>query len=132
VHQQHADPRIGLVAVGFSPPEALSRLAEYLGWQAPFLADEQRAVYSLLGLGRASARRVYSPGTLGAYAKAAARGQRLARPVEDTRQLGGDGVLRDGVLVRRWRPQSPDDRADPATLLAEAAELLTAGGGSTG
>jgi hypothetical protein len=124
VHKQHDDPRVGLVAVGFSPPEALAELAEYLGWQAPFLADEQRTVYELLGLGRSSSRRVYSPGTLRTYAKAAARGQRPSRPVEDTRQLGGDGVLRDGVLVRRWRPKSPDDRIEVAALLAEATGLL--------
>jgi hypothetical protein len=126
VHKQHDDPRVGLAAVGFSPPQALAELAEYLGWQAPFLADEQRLVYRLLGLGRASARRVYSPGTLGTYAKAIARGRRPSRPVEDTRQLGGDGILVDGVLTRRWRPASPDDRIEPARLLAEATEQLPA------
>jgi hypothetical protein len=126
VHQHHTDARVGLAAVGFSPPDALAELAGYLGWQAPFLADEHRAVYDLLELGRAPARRVYSPGTLAVYAKAIARGKRLTRPVEDTRQLGGDGILADGVLVRRWRPASPDDRIDPTTLLTEATELLTA------
>jgi hypothetical protein len=45
--------------------------------------------------------------------------------VEDTRQLGGDGIPHEGVLVRRWRPASPDDRVEPATLLAEAGGLCT-------
>jgi hypothetical protein len=125
VQRRHTDPRIGLAAVGFSPPEALAELAEHLDWRAPFLADQQRTLYRLLGLGRAGARQVYSPGTLGVYARALARGQRLSRPVEDTRQLGGDGILADGVLVRRWRPQSPDDRVDAAVLLTEAAGLAT-------
>jgi hypothetical protein len=123
VARRHTDPRIGLAAVGFSPPEALAELAEYLDWHAPFLADEQRAVYGLLGLGRAAARRVYSPGTLGVYARAIAAGRRPSRPVENTRQLGGDGILRGGLLVRRWRPASPDDRVEPALLLAAAGKL---------
>ncbi len=118
---------VSLPAAGISPPEALAEVAEHLGWQAPFLADEQRLVYRLLGLGRAPARQVYSPGTLGIYAKAAAHGNRPSRPVEDTRQLGGDGLLADGVLIRRWRPASPDDRIDPAALVTEATELLAAG-----
>jgi hypothetical protein len=40
---------------------------------------------------------VYSPGTLATYAAALARGRRLARPVEDTRQLGADAIMIDGV-----------------------------------
>jgi hypothetical protein len=123
VARRHAEARVGLAAVGFSPAEALAPLAGYLGWQAPFLVDERRAVYGLLGLGRAGARQVYSPGTLAIYARALARGARPSRPAEDTRQLGGDGILRDGVLLARWRPASPDDRVEPAVLLTEAAEL---------
>jgi hypothetical protein len=123
VQQQHEDPRIGLVAVGFSPPGPLAEVAEHLDWRSRFLSDESRVCYEALGLARADLRHVYSPGTVAFYAKAILRGERMPSPVEDTRQLGGDGILRDGVLVRRWRPASPDDRVAPALLLGTAAEL---------
>lgn len=124
MHQQRADPRIGLTAVGFSPPEALAELAGHLDWPHPFLSDEHRTMYVALGLGRAALHRVYSPGTLAYYARAMLRGEHLTRSVEDTRQLGGDAVVRDGVIVRRWRPRSPDDRVAPAALLTAAARHL--------
>ncbi|MGH3621156.1 MAG: peroxiredoxin-like family protein [Sciscionella sp.] len=124
MHQQHTNPRIGLIAIGFSPPEALAELAQHLSWAHPFLSDEHRSLYAALGLGRAALHHVYSPGTLAYYARATLRGEHLARPVEDTRQLGGDAVVKDGVIVRRWRPRSPDDRVAPAALIAAAARHL--------
>ena len=111
---------IGLIACGFSPPDALAALADHLGWPGPFLADEDRELYGLLGMRRASLWQVYSPGTLARYAVAAARGQRLPQPVEDVRQMGGDALLRDGTVVRRWLPRTPDDRVLPARLLRAA------------
>ncbi len=108
---------IGLIACGFSPPVALAALADHLSWPGLFLADEQRRLYGLLGLRRARLWQVYSPGTLARYAVAAARGHHLPRPVEDTRQMGGDALLRDGIVVRRWLPRTPDDRIRPARLL---------------
>jgi hypothetical protein len=107
----------GLIACGFSPPAALAALADHLSWPGLFLADEQRQLYGLLGMRRASLWQVYSPGTLARYAVAAAHGRHLPRPVEDTRQLGGDALLRDGIVVRRWLPRTPDDRIRPARLL---------------
>ncbi|HEX6405377.1 MAG TPA: AhpC/TSA family protein [Pseudonocardiaceae bacterium] len=115
---------VGLVACGFSPPAALAALAEYLRWPGLFLADEQRRLHALLGMRRASLWQVYSPGTLARYALAAAGGHRLwppqPRPVEDTRQMGGDALVHDGIVVRRWLPRTPDDRAHPARLLHAA------------
>jgi hypothetical protein len=111
---------IGLVAVGFSPPEALAALAGHLGLTGPILSDEQRVLYRLLALRRAPLWRVYSPGTLALYRRARRRGVPLHVPVEDTRQLGGDALVRDGVVVRRWTPRSPDDRVDPARLVTAA------------
>ncbi|MGH3695545.1 MAG: AhpC/TSA family protein [Pseudonocardiaceae bacterium] len=108
---------IGLIACGFSPPDALAALADHLGWPGLFLSDEQRRLYSLLGMRRARLWQVYSPGTLTRYAIAAARGHRMPKPVEDIRQMGGDALLRDGIVVRRWLPRTPDDRARPAHLL---------------
>lgn len=124
----NSDPRIGLVAVGFSPPDALAPLAGHLDWRHPFLSDEQRTVYRALDLGRAGLGRVYSPRTLATYARARLRGTRLARPVEDTRQLGGDAIIRDGTVVARWRPRTPEDRV-PATDLQRAAVRYLPGTG---
>ena len=109
------------VAVGFSPPEALAPLVAYLGWEGRFLADTERRLYRGLGLGRAPWWRVYSPGTLGIYGRAIRRGYRGEAPAEDTRQLGGDALVRDGTAVVRWNPRSPDDRID-AGVLARATE----------
>lgn len=120
----HDNPEIGLVALGFSPADRLAALARHLGWTEAFLTDPQRACYARLGLGRAPLWQVYSAGTLLRYARAARSGQKLARPVEDTRQMGGDAIIRDGRVVRRWLPRSPDDRVSVAELLAAAAGYL--------
>jgi hypothetical protein len=109
-----------MITVGFSPPEPLAALAEHVGLTGPILSDEQRVLYRLLDLCRAPLWRVYSPGTLAFYREAKRRGLRLRAPVEDTRQLGGDALVRDGVIVHRWAPRSPDDRVDPARLVAAA------------
>lgn len=117
------DPATGLVAAGFSPPEALARLADHLAWAGLFLSDVGRGLYELLGLVRAPLWRVYSPGTLAHYAVALARGQHLSRPVEDTRQMGGDAVAVDGVVRVRWRSRSPDDRVSADEVARTAARL---------
>lgn len=115
--QDHlADTGIPLLTIGFSPPAALAALAEYLGLTGLILADEQRVLYRLLGLRRAPLWQIYSPGTLAYYATARARGRRLHRPVEDTRQLGGDALAANGMIIRRWRPRTPDDRVTPQHL----------------
>ncbi|WP_219420201.1 hypothetical protein [Pseudonocardia nigra] len=87
------------------------------------LSDPDRDLYRLLGLGRAPVWQVYSPGTLLHYTRAVARGRRLQKPVEDTRQLGGDALVVDGVVRRIWRPRTPDDRADPRVIAAAARSL---------
>lgn len=110
------------VAVGFSPADALAALAEQLEWPWPFLSDTDRVLYRRLGLKRAPLRAVLNPGTLNVYRRAAARGVPLKRPVEDARQLGGDAIVRDGTVVRVFRPASPDDRAPATALLTALAE----------
>jgi len=117
--------RIGfeLVAVGFSPPEALASLAEHLGWTAPFASDERRQLYHRLGLGRAAAKQVFTPGTRAVYAAAVERGVALERPVEDVRQLGGDALAVAGLARLIFRPASPDDRPSVDELLRGARSL---------
>lgn len=114
------------VAVGFSPPDALAALADELAWPWPFLSDTDRVLYARLGLERAPRRAVYNPRTLDIYRKAEARGVTLRRPVEDARQLGGDAVVKDGRVVRVFRPAGPDDRAPVAELLTAVSEAAAA------
>ncbi len=123
MQQLHRNPTVGLLAVGFSPPEGLARLAEHLDWRAPFLADEQRHLYRRLDLPRARLLQAYSLGTLTRYARAITRGRTIRLPVEDTRQLGGDAVIQDGVVRRLWRPSTPDDRIEPRVLLTASADV---------
>jgi hypothetical protein len=106
------------IAVGFSPKDALAQLGRYLDWPWPFLADEHRAVYTRVGAGRAGLRHVYNAATLRRYAAAAARWARIRMPVEDTRQLGADALIRDGRAVWLYVERSPDDRP-PAGLLVD-------------
>jgi hypothetical protein len=115
-----ADARIGLMAVGFSPPGPLAAITRHLGWTGLVLTDPHRVLYRRLGIGRAPLWRVYSPGTLATYAAALARGRRLARPVEDTRQLGADAIMIDGVVRRLWRPRTPDDRPTASEVITAA------------
>lgn len=114
---------VALVAVGFSPPDALASLARHLGWALPFCSDERRALYDRLQLGRASAGQVFTPATRAVYAAAAERGVTAERPVEDIRQLGGDAFVVDGVVRVTFRPTSPDDRPSTDELLATARSL---------
>ena len=121
--EEFAAAGFGLVAVGFSPPDALADLADHLGWRGPFCSDERRVLYERLDIGRASLDRVFSLGTLARYGASWRRGRRIERPVEDIRQLGADLFVVDGSA--RWiaRPSSPDDRPAVADLLAAARAL---------
>jgi hypothetical protein len=125
-----------IVAVGFSPPDALAALAAHLGWPCasrsdgplgprplPFCSDEERVLYDRLRLGRASAGQIFTPGTRALYEAAAERGVAVERPVEDVRQLGGDALAVDGVARLTFRPSSPDDRPTVEELLAGARSL---------
>lgn len=120
MQRAHDDPRVGLVAVGFSPAGRLAAITRHLGWPGRTLSDPNRVLYARLGVGRAPWWRVYSPGTLATYARAIASGTRLRPAVEDTRQLGADAVLVDGMIRVLWRPRSPDDRPPATEVLAEA------------
>ena len=118
--QEQLDGAVPLVVVGFSPADALAPLAGHLGLTGLVLSDPDRRLYHRLGLRRAPIWRVYSLGTIARYARRKLRGATLHRPVEDTRQMGGDALLVDGRVERLWRPATPDDRAPPARV-AEAA-----------
>ena len=120
-----AESGFALVAVGFSPPAALSDLADHLGWEGPFCSDESRELYRRLDVGRAPVHRVFNLGTLARYGDALRRRERVRRPVEDLRQLGADVLVVEGRARVLARPTSPDDRASADDLL-RAAERLAA------
>lgn len=124
VQEQHDDPRVQLVLVGFSPADRLAAIARHLGWQGSVLGDPDRVLYRRFGIGRAPWWRVYTPGTLAMYARALLAGRRLSRSAEDTRQLGGDAILVDGTAVTLWRPRSPDDRPAVADVMSAAQAAL--------
>lgn len=119
-----------LVAVGFSPPEALAQLAEHLSWQGAFYSDPGRALYDRLEVGRASLRQVFNLGTLARYGRSLRGGARIDRPVEDIRQLGADLLVVGGVARVIARPTGPDDRPPVADLVAAAVALDGAPGGA--
>ena len=113
-----ADARVVLVTFTDA-----ARLADYVGGRAlPFpVIRVPVSTYQSYGFGRASARRVWAPGVLVRYAALLRRGEwrRLRRPVEDTRQLGGDIVVDDrGRLAWGHWSEGPDDRPDVDDLLA--------------
>ncbi len=119
MQQTLRDRRIGLVLIGFSPPERLEPIARHLGWHGLVLGDPDLALYRRLGIGRARWWRIYSPGTLRQYAR---HPRRITRPAvaEDIRQLGGDAITRNATVVALWRPRTPNDRTTAADLLKRA------------
>lgn len=119
------DAGFGLVAVGFSPADALAPLADHLEWSDPFCSDVDRTLYARLGIGRAPVTKVFNAGTRAIYRDAAARGDEIHRPVEDLRQLGGDVLVVDGVARLLALPESPDDRP-PVDHLVDGARTLAA------
>lgn len=120
--QSELDGAVPLVVVGFSPADALAPLGRHLGLTGLVLSDPDRVLYHRLGLRRAPIWQVYSPGTIARYALLKLRGVRLHKPVEDTRQMGGDTLVVDGRVERLWRPATPDDRAAPARIADVARE----------
>ena len=105
-------------------PMRLAAYRAHLDIQFPVVADVDRVLYRVLGAGRGSLRRVWSPGTLVMYARLLRRGRQLHRPMEDTRQLGADAVIdRDGRLHRLWLPPSPDARPHVEEIIDALHEL---------
>jgi hypothetical protein len=108
-----------VAVVTFADPADLDAYREHLALPFPVLTDPDRSLYRELGFERAGWRTVYNRGTLTLYARLLRQGRRLRRPVEDTRQLGGDAVYGpDGELSIVFRPPSPDARPSIAELVA--------------
>jgi peroxiredoxin len=111
---------VDVAVVTFARTELVDGYRQHLGIPFSVLSDEQRDTYRSYGLERASLRRVYRPATIKKYAQLMRAGKKLRRPTEDTRQLGGDFVVgANGRLRFAYRPVAPDDRPEPADLIAE-------------
>jgi peroxiredoxin len=105
-------------------PARQAAYGPHLGVDFPVLADPDRSLYRLLGAGRGSFRRVWSPATLAMYARLIRRGRRLRVPTDDTRQLGADALIdRDGRLARLWLPEGPDARPAVDEMIAAVRAL---------
>lgn len=114
---RHLDVVVAVITFGRG-----DRLADYrrhLDISFSVLRDEQRDAYRAYGLSRGSFRAIYRPATIKKYVQLMRAGQRLRRPTDDTRQLGGDFVVGpDGRLAFAYRPVAPDDRPAPAAIVA--------------
>ncbi|MEM9714706.1 MAG: AhpC/TSA family protein [Actinomycetota bacterium] len=116
------DTRVALVT--FTDTELVTsyRLEHELPF--PVLTDPERATYRAYGLDRGSIARVWGWRAARRYLELLRAGGRstvrsLARPIEDTRQLGGDFVVgRDGRFVLAFRGEGPDDRPSVDQLVA--------------
>ena len=109
-----------VVLVTFTDRDNLPAYRQRHELDLPVVIDADRSAYRAFGLGRGSVHRVWG-------ARAAARYWEilradgiggLARPVEDTLQLGGDFVVDpEGRLVYGFWGEGPDDRPDVEELL---------------
>lgn len=122
---------VRLVVVSFAPPAAVVPYAAGLELARParFLCDPERALYARLGIGRASAARVWlHPAVWLAYARLLRRGLRASAPAGDALQLGGDAVLdRAGRVVWLHRSRGPDDRPTGRRVAEQASHAVTRG-----
>lgn len=87
----------------------------------PVLIDKDRLAYRAFGLGRGSLWRVWGWRALRSYIEilrvSGLRG--LHRPIEDSRQLGGDFIVdADGTLAWTFYGEGPDDRPSVDELVA--------------
>lgn len=111
-------PPVSVAVVTFAPVSQLAPFKEHLAISFPLLADTDRALYRRFDLGRGSLTEVWSLGTLRLYGNLLRRGRKLHRPVQDTRQLGGDFVIDvDQRLSAAFRPRSPDARPSVDQLI---------------
>ena len=105
--------------VTFAESAELGRYQSRLQLPFPLLADPDRTLYQRFGVGRGSLSEVWGVETLRMYGRLLRAGRRLRRPVDDTRQLGGDFVLdAEHRLVAAFRPRSPSSRPTVDDLIA--------------
>ena len=118
-HQAIRDRQATVLAVSFEPRERLAQLSRQMQLPFPLVSDPQKGSYQDYGLTAGSLRRVWAWGTVWAYLKLLARGNRYRFGSGDTRQMGGDFVLdRYGTVVYEFRSASPHQRPSMEELLS--------------
>jgi len=109
-----------VVLVTFTDETSLADYATSHDLPFPVLIDRDRVAYRAFGLGRGTIRRVWGLRAARRYLEIfrAAGLSGLARPTEDTLQLGGDFVIApDGTLVYGYWGEGPDDRPSVDELI---------------
>lgn len=113
-----------VVLITFTDPGNLPTYLERNGLDLPVVVDRDRSTYQTFGLGRGSVRRVWGAKAARRYAEILRSDgvTGLARPTEDTLQLGGDFVIGpDGSLLYGFWGEGPDDRPSVDELLEAVA-----------
>jgi len=111
-----------IVVVTFTRPRNLAGYRTRFVAPLTVVADESRASYRAFGFGRGPWWRVYGVRTLRRYGELLRRGDRLARPTEDTLQLGGDVVIDSHGRIALLRGGAgPADRPPVDELVAAVA-----------
>lgn len=106
--------------ITFTNPENLTAYTLDHGLPFPVLVDPTRSAYQAFGLGRGTVARVYGWRAARRYMHIFATNgiSGLARPTEDTLQLGGDFIISpDGTLVYGFWGDGPDDRPSVDDLI---------------
>ena len=114
---------VNVVVITFTEAERLAAYEQRQQLSFPVLRDPNRDAYRAYGLQRASLVRVWGWRAIRRYVEIF-RADGLAglhRPVEDTRQLGGNFVIdRAGTLTFAFWGEGPDDRPSVDALVDAA------------
>lgn len=113
-----------MVLITFTDPERLDQYRARHELPFPVLIDRDRSAYRAFGLGRGTVGRVWGRQAGRRYlellrAQGLSGLAQLARPTEDTLQLGGDFVVdATGRLAWGFWGEGPDDRPGVDELVA--------------
>ena len=110
-----------IVIVTFTKPEQLNGYLAMNVLPLTILLDPSQVSYDAFGLGRGSLLRVWSARVAWRYVLLSCQGtwRNIRRPIEDTRQLGGDFIVDpEGVLIYGFWSKGPDHRPSVDELIA--------------
>lgn len=121
-HERLFDAKnVAVVVVSFEAPVHVQQYLRDSGMHWPVLIDERRELYRAYGMTRAPTRKIWSLGTIRAYAGLMRRGKRMRRATGDVRQRGGDVLIDPDQRIRYLHVgDTPADRPSVATLLRHA------------
>ncbi len=119
--QLHDLDNTDAVIMTFADPASLRRHATDRQYNLPVVTSPDQSAYRAFGLGRGSFRQIWGTKTVKRYAEIFRTDGfgNLRRPVDDTRQLGGDFVIApDGRLIYAFSSTGPADRPSVDDLIA--------------